>query len=71
MNADILKGRWNQVKGSIKETWGELTNDDINIIDGEIDRLIGAVQVRSGRHREKVKQEVEEYVSKLSVDKDV
>ena len=41
MNSDQMKGKWKQMKGSVKERWGKLTDDDIDIIDGQQDQLIG------------------------------
>ena len=35
MNSDQLQGKWKQMKGSVKERWGKLTDDDINVIDGK------------------------------------
>ena len=44
MNADRLQGNWKQVKGSVKERWGKLTDDDIDVINGQRDQLIGRIQ---------------------------
>tara|TARA_B100000745_G_scaffold288668_1_gene226247 strand:+ start:542 stop:745 length:204 start_codon:yes stop_codon:yes gene_type:complete len=64
MNSDILKGKWNQVKGGIKEKWGELTDDDVDRINGQVDQLVGLVQERYGKQREEAEKEVEEYLEK-------
>lgn len=48
MNSDILKGNWKQFRGEIQKQWGKLTNDDLDIINGEYDKLVGRVQERYG-----------------------
>jgi uncharacterized protein YjbJ (UPF0337 family) len=59
MNAETLKGKWNQLKGGVKEKWGSLTDDDMDRIGGSRDRLIGAIQERYGKNREAAEKEVE------------
>lgn len=58
MNADILKGKWKQVRGDAKTLWGKLTDDDLDQISGHMDKLIGKVQERYGYERERAEQEV-------------
>lgn len=58
MNADILKGKWKQVRGEMKQWWGNLTDDDLEQIDGHKDKLIGKVQERYGYERERAEKEV-------------
>jgi uncharacterized protein YjbJ (UPF0337 family) len=48
MNDDILKGKWAQLKGRVKEQWGKLTDDEIDELDGRRDQLVGKVQERYG-----------------------
>ena len=48
MNTDELQGKWKQMKGSIKERWGKLTDDDVTMINGQSDQLIGRIQERYG-----------------------
>lgn len=61
MNKDILKGRWLQVKGAAKRKWGELTDDDLDKIDGDRMKLAGAVQTKYGIARDKAEKEVAEF----------
>ena len=63
MNSDYLSGKWKQLQGSVKEKWGKLTDDDLTMIDGEHDKLIGKVQERYGIAREKAHEEVSRWVS--------
>jgi uncharacterized protein YjbJ (UPF0337 family) len=44
MNEDILKGNWKQIRGKVKETWGRLTDDELDEIDGRMDQLIGKLR---------------------------
>ena len=46
MNENIVKGNWKQFKGKVKEQWGKLTDDDIDVIDGKRDQLLGKLQER-------------------------
>ncbi|WP_410218689.1 CsbD family protein [Paracoccus sp. (in: a-proteobacteria)] len=44
MNWDVIQGKWKQLKGSAKEKWGELTDDELDQMDGNKDRLAGKLQ---------------------------
>jgi uncharacterized protein YjbJ (UPF0337 family) len=59
MNTDILKGKWKQMRGEVKKWWGDLTDDDLDRIEGERDKLIGLLQERYGYTREKAEAEVD------------
>lgn len=61
MNSDQLQGKWKQVKGSIKERWGKLTDDDIDVIAGKRDQLIGRIQERYGIGKEDAQRQVDEW----------
>jgi uncharacterized protein YjbJ (UPF0337 family) len=54
-----LKGKWNELKGRVRERWGDLTNDDLDRIEGKRDQLIGTIQQRYGKARDEVEREVE------------
>lgn len=45
---DLLKGKWNQVKGKFKEKYGELTDDDLTYAEGKEEQLLGRLQERTG-----------------------
>jgi uncharacterized protein YjbJ (UPF0337 family) len=62
MNKDILKGKWLQLVGGVKQRWADLTDDDIRFIDGSKDKLIGKIQERYGRNREEAAVEVDEFL---------
>jgi uncharacterized protein YjbJ (UPF0337 family) len=66
MNWDIVKGKWNQLKGEGRKQWGKLTDDDWMQIAGEKDKLIGKLQERYGWSREEAVRSAEAYFSKSS-----
>ena len=59
MNADILKGRWKQIRGQAKVWWGELTDDDLDMIDGRMESLVGVLQERYGYAKDAALKEIE------------
>jgi uncharacterized protein YjbJ (UPF0337 family) len=61
MNWDEAAGKWNQFKGSVKEKWGKLTDDDLTVIAGNRDQLIGKIQERYGITTEVAEQQVKEW----------
>jgi uncharacterized protein YjbJ (UPF0337 family) len=48
LDSNVLKGKWMQIKGETQKQWGKLTNDDLDVIDGERDKLVGKLQERYG-----------------------
>ncbi len=48
MKWDTVKGRWKQIRGCVTEPWGELTDDDLDHIEGKRDQVTGALQKRYG-----------------------
>jgi uncharacterized protein YjbJ (UPF0337 family) len=66
MNQDILAGKWKQMRGELKTWWGNLTDDDVDRIGGQTDKLIGLLQERYGYSREQAEQEVERRLQEYS-----
>ena len=62
MNMDQLKGRWAQIKGEAKVQWGKLTDDDLDQIDGNAEKLAGRLQERYGYEREQAKRAVDDFI---------
>jgi uncharacterized protein YjbJ (UPF0337 family) len=58
MNNDRIQGRWKQVKGKVKEQWGKLTDDDLDVIAGRRDQLLGRIQQRHGLAKEEADRQV-------------
>lgn len=64
MNADVLKGRWSQLKGSVKQQWGKLTDDDLSYIDGSADRLKGKIQERYGMAKDEAERVADDWYNR-------
>ena len=62
MNSDQIQGKWQQVKGSVKQNWGNLTDDDLTYIDGARDKLIGRIQERYGIQRDEADRLVKKWM---------
>ena len=62
MNQDILEGKWKQVRGEMQSWWGRLTNDDLDRINGNMDRLAGVLQERYGYSKEDVQAEIADFL---------
>jgi uncharacterized protein YjbJ (UPF0337 family) len=58
MNHDRIEGRWKQLKGRVKEQWGRLTDDDLDVIAGRRDQLLGRIQQRHGLARDEADRQV-------------
>ena len=56
VNAQVLQGQWNQVRGELKKKWGQLTEDDLRFTNGNIDQLVGRIQSKTGEAREAIEK---------------
>ncbi|HEV3113844.1 MAG TPA: CsbD family protein [Candidatus Binataceae bacterium] len=56
MDKDRMKGKWNQIKGDIKRKWGQITDDDLLQAEGDMDKVIGKIQERTGEQRDAIRQ---------------
>ena len=70
MNWDRVEGQWKQLKGSVKERWGKLTDDDLNVIGGQKDQLIGRVQERYGVAKDEAQKQVDDWNRTLADDQE-
>lgn len=61
MNQDRIEGNWKQFKGHVKEQWGKLTDDDLDIISGKRDQLLGRIQERHGISRDEAEAQVNDW----------
>jgi uncharacterized protein YjbJ (UPF0337 family) len=59
VNAQVLRGQWNEVRGQLKRKWSQLTDDDLKFADGNIDQLVGLIQRKTGEGREGVERFLE------------
>jgi uncharacterized protein YjbJ (UPF0337 family) len=64
VNQQTLSGNWNEIKGQIRRKWGQLTNDDVQAFNGNVDQLIGMIQTKTGEARNNVERFLEEATSK-------
>ncbi len=64
MNQLQLNADWNQTKGRIKQAWGDLTDDDLTVIDGSKDRLVGTIQKRYGLAQEEAERQVDHWLGR-------
>lgn len=65
MNTDILSGQWKQIRGKVQQTWGDLTNDDLDRINGKRTELEGVLQERYGYSKDQVSREVDNFLRTL------
>ena len=63
MNSDVFEGKWKQLKGSVKQRWAKLTDDDVTAISGKRDELVGKLQERYGYTKEQAQREADEWAA--------
>ena len=68
MNWDEIKGSWKEMRGRVREQWGKLTDDDVDIIAGRRDRLVGLIQQRYGTLKEDADAQVTAFERRLGRD---
>ena len=62
VNQGVLQGNWKQIRGKLKEKWGNLADDDVAVFNGNVDQLVGKIQQKTGESR----LEVERFLEQLS-----
>ncbi len=55
-----MKGSWNEVKGKLKQKYGQLTDDDLTFAEGKEDELLGRLQKRLGKTKDELRAEIED-----------
>lgn len=68
MNSDILEGNWKQIQGSVKEWWGRLTDDEIDQVDGQYERMAGLLQEKYGYTRQAAEEEIGAFLDQIESD---
>jgi uncharacterized protein YjbJ (UPF0337 family) len=61
MNTDTLAGNWKQLKGKVKERWGRLTDDDLDVWAGKRDQLVGRIQERYGIAKDEAEMQIRQW----------
>lgn len=64
MTKEIIQGKWNEIKGKIKQQWAKLTDDDITHIEGKYDELSGKIQQKYGHDKARAEKEIDDFVDK-------
>lgn len=62
MSWDRVEGNWKEFKGKVKQQWGDLTGDDLTVIEGNRDELSGRLQKRYGYAKDKARQEIDSWL---------
>jgi uncharacterized protein YjbJ (UPF0337 family) len=65
MNWDQLSGQWTQLRGSLREKWGKLTDDDLELAAGNKDKLVGLLQERYGLEKDKALDSLDKFIAGL------
>jgi uncharacterized protein YjbJ (UPF0337 family) len=63
MNRDTLKGQWKQLKGEAKKKWGNLTDDELDRVDGDAKKLEGQLQESYGYSKEEARKDVDSWLA--------
>ncbi len=66
MNWEQVKGNWNQVKGKARQMWGDITDDELDVIAGKREELVGRLQAKYGYTKEDAERKADDWASGLS-----
>lgn len=69
MNWDRIEGNWKEMKGRVKQQWGELTDDDLTVMSGKREELAGRLQQRYGYAKDRAEREIDDWLSRNSSDR--
>lgn len=65
MNWDRVEGEWTSIKGQAQQKWGKLTDDDLDVIKGKREELVGKLQSKYGKQRDEVEKEVDRWIDSV------
>jgi uncharacterized protein YjbJ (UPF0337 family) len=65
MNWDRIEGNWKQFSGKAQQQWGKLTNDDLNIVEGRRQELVGKIQERYGIAKDEAERQVDTWIRNM------
>jgi uncharacterized protein YjbJ (UPF0337 family) len=63
VNWDRIEGNWKQFKGNVQAQWGKLTNDDLDVVEGNREKLVGRIQESYGVARDEAERQVDDWLS--------
>jgi uncharacterized protein YjbJ (UPF0337 family) len=63
MNWDRISGNWKQFKGAAREQWGNLTDDDLDVVNGQRDQLAGRIQERYGVAKDEAERQIDKWLA--------
>lgn len=63
MNSDVLQGKWKQLRGEVQKQWGKLTDDELDQIQGQRDKMIGKLQEKYGWAKDRAERELDDFLS--------
>lgn len=63
MNWDRIEGNWKQFKGAAKEQWGNLSDDDLSVVEGKRDQLAGKIQERYGVAKDEAERQIDKWLA--------
>jgi uncharacterized protein YjbJ (UPF0337 family) len=69
MNWDRIEGNWKQLTGKVQQQWGKLSNDDLDVIAGKREQLVGIIQERYGLAKDAAEQQVDDFFTPLAADR--
>ena len=64
MNWDIVEGKWKELKGSVQNQWGKLTDDQLDQIEGNREKLAGQIQAEYGRTKDEAEREIDDWLAR-------
>jgi uncharacterized protein YjbJ (UPF0337 family) len=65
MNWDRLDGNWKQFTGTVKQQWGKLTDDDLQVVEGRRTELVGKIQERYGIAKDEAERQVDSWIRNM------
>jgi len=64
MNWDRIEGQWKQIRGKVKEQWGKLTDEELDVVAGKRDQLVGRIQKNYGVAKEEAERQLKDWESR-------
>jgi uncharacterized protein YjbJ (UPF0337 family) len=66
MNWDRVEGNWKQFKGQAQQQWGNLTNDDLDVVEGKRQELSGKIQERYGVAKDEAEKQIDDWLKRVN-----